>query len=145
MGFEKIEIEMTASARYVVTDEAIESFAHTSGDFNPIHLDQAYAEKAYFVKRVAHGMQSASLFSGIFGTELPGPGCLYVGQNLRFRRPVFVGDHVTATVTVIGIGIGIDTEKRIVEFDTKCWVKDEIVIFGTAELFVPKIGTLRIF
>lgn len=133
MQFNEIEVGQTATASHVVSEEAVIDFAKTSGDFNPIHLDEEYAKDSYFGKKLAHGMFSASLFSGIFGTQIPGPGCLYVGQNLRFRRPVFIGDVVNAVVEVTDI----DREKRIVTFDTKCLVNDTIVIFGTAELFVP--------
>ena len=108
-------------------------FAGLSGDHNPVHVDEIYAENSRYKKRIAHGLISASFFSALFGTKLPGKGCVYVGQNLNFKRPVYLGDTVTATVTVSNI----DVSKKRVFFDTKCTVKNKVVIDGTAEIFIP--------
>ena len=90
-------------------------------------------ENSRYKKRIAHGLLSASFFSALFGTKLPGKGCVYVGQNLNFKRPVYLGDTVTATVTVSNF----DVVKKRVFFETKCTVKNKIVIDGTAEIFIP--------
>lgn len=132
-SIEEISIGMSASYSQTITDEGIKRFAELSGDHNPVHLDEVYAENSRYKKRIAHGLLSASFFSALFGTKLPGKGCVYVGQNLNFKRPVYLGDTVTATVTVNNI----DSIKKRVFFDTKCTVKNKIVISGTAELFIP--------
>lgn len=85
-----------------VTQEMIRAFAELSGDTNPVHLDEDYARGTRFGGAIAHGLLVASLLSALLGTELPGPGAIYLGQELRFRAPVKPGDTVTARVTVTG-------------------------------------------
>lgn len=130
---EEIEIGMSASYSQTITDADVKTFAGLSGDHNPVHLDDIYAENSRYKKRIAHGLISASFFSALFGTKLPGKGCVYVSQNLNFKRPVYLGDTVTAIVTVTNV----DIVKKRVFFDTKCLVKNKAVITGTAELYVP--------
>lgn len=134
MKFEDIEIGMSESYSQTITDADIKAFAGISGDRNPIHLSSEYTEKSRFKKRIVHGMISTSFFSSLFGTKLPGEGCLYVSQNINFKRPVYIDDTVTATVTVSKV----DRLKRYVFFNTLCNVKNKIVIDGTAILYVPK-------
>ncbi len=129
----EIEIGMSVSLTQIITDEDIKKFASLSGDNNPVHLDEDYAEKSRYKKRIAHGLLSASFFSALFGTRLPGKGCVYVSQNLNFKRPVYLDDTVTATVTVIKINV----EKKRVFFETVCTVKNKKVIDGSAELYIP--------
>ncbi|WP_191117795.1 MaoC family dehydratase [Vibrio campbellii] len=131
--FEDIEIGMSVSYSQTVTDADVKQFAGISGDHNPVHVDDAFAESSRFKKRIAHGLISGSFFSALFGTKLPGPGCVYVSQSFNFKRPVYLGDTVTAIATVTNI----DLEKRRVFFDTVCKVKKKTVIDGTAELYVP--------
>lgn len=133
LPIEKIEIGMKASYSQTITDADVKSFSGISGDKNPIHMDEDYAEKSQFKKRIAHGLMSASYFSALFGTKIPGEGCVYVSQSLEFKRPVYIGDTVTATVVVEKI----DLKKRRVFFRTICQVKNKLVIDGKAELFVP--------
>lgn len=135
MKFEDIEVGMTESYSQTITDSDIKAFAGISGDRNPIHLSNEYAEQSRFKGRIAHGMISTSFFSALFGTKLPGEGCLYVSQNINFKKPVYVDDTVTATITVSKI----DIFKRYVFFNTICKVKNKIVIDGTAILYVPKV------
>ena len=129
----EIEVGMKASYSQTITDADIKAFAGVSGDHNPVHVDSEYAAESRFGKRIAHGLMSAGFFSAIFGTRIPGPGCVYVSQNLNFLRPVYIDDTVTAEVTVNKV----DTEKRRVFFDTTCRVKGKKVITGTAEIFIP--------
>jgi len=124
---------MSASYSQTITDYDVKAFAGISGDHNPIHVDDEYAEKSRFKRRIAHGFHSASFFSSIFGTQLPGKGCVYASQTLKFKRPVHLGDTVTASVTVKSIDVGA----RIVEFDTVCKVKNKVVTIGVAEIFIP--------
>ena len=130
---EEIEIGMNASYSQTITDADVKTFAGLSGDHNPVHVDEIYAENSRYKKRIAHGLISASFFSALFGTKLPGKGCVYVSQNLNFKRPVYLGDTVTAIVTVTSV----DIVKKRVFFDTKCLVKNKAVITGTAELYIP--------
>lgn len=89
-----------ASLTKTITDEDIQTFARISGDTNPLHLDDAYAQTTRFKGRIAHGMLVAGLISAVLGTKLPGPGAIYLGQDLRFVAPVRPGDTLTATVRV---------------------------------------------
>lgn len=125
---------MTASSSRQITHADIEGFALLSGDHNPVHLDEEYASKSRYGKRIAHGLFAASFFSGLFGTSLPGRGCVYASQNLKFRRPVHIGDVVVATITVLAV----DVEKKKVHFSTVCAVDGKEVIIGDAEIFIPQ-------
>ncbi|WP_081849305.1 MaoC family dehydratase [Aeromonas jandaei] len=131
---EEIEAGMTASYSQTITDADIKDFAGISGDKNPVHMDEVYAKESRFERRIAHGMLSSSFFSALFGTQLPGRGCVYVGQNLKFRKPVYIGDTVTATIEVTSV----DFERRRVFFDTYCKVGKSKVITGTAEIYIPE-------
>lgn len=128
-----IKIGMKTSYSQIIRDSDIKAFALVSGDNNPIHISETYAENSRYKKRIAHGMLTASFFSGLFGTKIPGEGCVYVSQSLRFKRPVYLGDNVTATVEVVNL----DLEKRRVFFKTTCTVKNKIVTDGEAEIFIP--------
>ena len=93
--FEELVIGMEARLVRTVREGEIQSFADISGDHNPVHLDAAYAATTPFKTTIAHGMLTAAYISAIFGTDLPGPGCIYVSQTLNFRAPVRPGDEVT--------------------------------------------------
>lgn len=134
LPIEDIKVGMEVSYTQTITDADVKTFAGFSGDNNPVHMSDEYAQNSRFKKRVAHGLMSASFFSALFGTKLPGPGCVYVAQSLQFKRPVYLNDTVIATVIVLNI----DLEKRRVFFKTFCKVKNKIVIDGEAELYVPK-------
>jgi len=134
MDISEIKVGMSESYSQTITDADIKSFAGISGDNNPVHMSDEYAEKSRFKRRIAHGMISSSFFSALFGTKLPGPGCVYVNQSLNFKRPIYIGDTVTAIITVIEI----DNSKNRVFFDTVCKVKNKTVIDGKAELYIPK-------
>ncbi|EOI0111651.1 MaoC family dehydratase [Vibrio cholerae] len=131
--FEDIQLGMSVSYSQTITDADVKHFAGVSGDNNPVHMDEVFAENSRFKKRIAHGLMSGSFFSALFGTKLPGPGCVYVSQSFNFKRPVYLGDTVTAIATVTKI----DSDKRRVFFDTVCKVKNKTVIDGVAELYVP--------
>lgn len=118
-----------------ITDTDIYLYAGISGDFNPAHVNQVEAEKGMFGKRIAHGMLSAGLISAVLGTMLPGPGTIYMGQELRFTKPVFVGDTITATITVAEL----IPEKNRAKLETVCTNQDgEVVIKGMATVMPPK-------
>ena len=131
---EDMTVGMTAVYAKTVTDADIVMFAGISGDTNPVHLDAHFASQTVFKGRVAHGMLSASFISAVLGTRLPGPGCIYLSQNLKFRAPVKAGETVTARVTVKDVN---PDNKRVV-FDTVCTVGDTVVIDGEALLLVSR-------
>ncbi len=132
-SIDQIKIGMSESISKIITDKSVRAFSDLSGDKNPVHLDDDYAEKSRYKKRIAHGLLSSSLFSALFGTKIPGEGCVYVSQSLSFKRPVYVGDTVLATVTVKDI----DFVSKKVFFDTVCTVNSKVVIDGYAEIFIP--------
>lgn len=133
ISLEEIKVDMETSYSQTITDADIKAFSEISGDKNPIHMDEEYAQNSRYKKRIAHGMLSASFFSALFGTKIPGEGCVYVSQSLRFKRPVYLGNTVIATVIVTKV----DLEKKRVFFKTICKVKNKIVTEGEAELYVP--------
>ena len=131
--FEDLEEGMTDVFAKTITDADIIGFAGVSGDTNPLHLNHEFASGTIFKGRIAHGMLTASLISTVIGTKLPGPGCIYVSQNLRFRAPVRIGDTVTATCMVTKL----IPEKRLIELSTVCTVADKPVVEGDATILVP--------
>lgn len=135
----EIFIGMSASYSQTITDNDIQSFAKVSGDYNPIHVDELYAKESRYKKKIAHGLLSSSFFSSLFGTKLPGKGCVYASQSLEFKRPVYINDIVTATVTVtVTVTVtDINVDKKRVLFKTQCFVKKRVVIDGIAEIFIP--------
>ena len=132
--FEDLSVGDSAEMVSVVTDETIRKFAEVSGDDNPIHLDEAYAKTTQFGERIAHGMLSAAYISAVLGNRLPGPGAIYLSQSLRFRRPVKIGDSVTARVTVKTL----DAAKGHATLETVCLVGGKTVVDGEALIMVPK-------
>lgn len=130
---ESFKIGMSATQSRVITDEDVKKFSEISGDINPIHLDTAYAEASRYKRKIAHGLMSVSYFSGLFGAKLPGPGCVYASQNIKFSRPVYIGDEVVASVIISAI----DIKSSRLTFETICKVNGKIVISGTAEIFIP--------
>lgn len=128
-----LSVGMSASVSRTVTDADIVLFSGITGDTNPIHLNQAYAESTMFKGRIAHGMLTGGLISAVLGTRLPGPGAIYIAQNMSFRAPVRVGDTVTARVTVAEIF----PEKSRIKVITQCFVDDTMVVDGDALLMVP--------
>ena len=134
--FEDLSLGMSDSYTRTVTDEDVRRFAEVSGDTNPIHLDDEFAANSRFGKRIAHGMISAGYISTVVGTQLPGPGCLYVSQTLKFRAPVYIGDEVTAKVTITAL----DERRGYATFETVCSVGDTDVVRGEASMLVPKRG-----
>lgn len=132
--FNEIEIGQSASIKKTIHQEDIEFFAGVSGDINPAHLDQDYADHSMFHGVIAHGMYSGALISAVLGTKLPGPGTIYLNQSLHFKAPVRVDDTITAHVTVIE---KLD-EKKIVKLECKVINQDKkIVVEGVADVIAP--------
>jgi 3-hydroxybutyryl-CoA dehydratase len=125
----------SAELSRTVTEDDIELFAKATGDFNPVHLDQAYAEKTFFKGRIAHGLLSLGFISTVLGNILPGHGTIYLSQEVKFLAPVRIGDTVTARVEVMELV----PEKNRVKFRTTCVNQDgKTVVEGTAWGMPPK-------
>lgn len=119
--------EYKLTKRFTLAD--VLNFATLSLDNNPIHLDQSYAEKSIFEKRIVHGFLTGSLFSAIIGTKMPGYGSIYLNQQMNFKKPVFHDEEVTAVVRIKSI----KKEKSLIDLETLCYnQKGEIVIEGSA-------------
>lgn len=131
--FEDLQPGHKATYTHTVTEADIVKYAEVTGDTNPLHLNEAYAAGTMFKGRIAHGMLSAGFISTVFGTIMPGPGGVYVSQNLKFKAPVRIGDEVTAQVEVLST----TPEKKFVTFKTQCLVKGKAVIDGDATIMVP--------
>lgn len=132
--FDEIRIGDSASLTRTLRPEDIQMFAIISGDMNPTHVDPEYARSSQFREVVGHGMWGAMLFSNILGTEFPGPGTVYVDQNLHFERVVRIGDTLTATVTCNRKF----AHNHHILFDCRCTNQDgELVISGSAEVIAP--------
>lgn len=134
--FEDLSLGQSAEVTRAIGAGDIDAFAAVSGDVNPLHLDETYAKTTPFGGRIAHGMLSASYISAVLGGKLPGPGAIYLSQNLRFRRPVKIGDLVTARVTVSGL----DGDKGRATLATVCLVDGRTAIDGEAVVMVPRRG-----
>lgn len=133
---EDLEVGMSASHAKTVTETDVVMFAGLTGDNNPIHCNEVFAAQTKFKGRIAHGMFCAGLISCVAGTRLPGPGAVYVDQQLRFTAPVRIGDTVTAVCTVREI----NRERRRVVMNTICTVQDKVVVEGSATFMVSRRG-----
>ncbi|MCP4394073.1 MAG: MaoC family dehydratase [Alphaproteobacteria bacterium] len=131
--FEELEVGMTASLAKTITDADILMFAAVSCDSNPVHTNEEYAKNTMFKGRIAHGMISAGLISAVFGMKLPGPGCIYVSQSLKFRAPVRIGDTLEARVELTELV----EAKKFATFRTTAYVGETKVVDGEATLMIP--------
>ena len=131
--FEDLEVGMNAEVNKVITEANVKAFADLSGDVNPLHLDEEFAKRTRMEGRVVHGMVSASLLSTIVGYKLPGPGCLWLSQTLRFLHPVRIGDRVRARGSIVEL----ITAKQQARMEMICRVEKRNVIEGEALVWVP--------
>lgn len=131
----EMNIGDSASFSKTITDADVKMFAGITGDFNPVHINKEFAKETMFKDRIAHGMLVASLFSTVLGTQLPGEGAIYVGQEVKFTKPVYLEDTITATVTVSELNI----EKNRVVLETIATNQNgDVVIKGSATLMPTK-------
>ena len=122
-----------ASRTQTISNEMIRSFADLTGDTNPVHLDDAYASRTRFGRRIAHGMIAAGLISATLANDLPGPGTVYLSQTLQFKAPVYPGDTITATVEVKSTR----PDKPIVTLNTVCTNQEnKVILEGEAVVLV---------
>ncbi len=132
---QEISVGEKASFTKTITETDVYNFAGVTGDFNPAHINEEFAKKSMFKERIAHGMLSAGLISAVLGTKLPGPGCIYISQEIKFTAPVKFGDTVTAEVEVISK----NEEKNRVTLKTICRNQAEKdVMIGEAVLMPTK-------
>ena len=131
--YEDLSVGMTHQAEHVITEKDIELFAEVSGDRNPLHMDEEFAKKTPFGQRIAHGALTASYISGILGNDLPGPGSIFVGLNMRFRRPVLIGSLVIVKVEVVEM----KERGHRVTLKVSCNVDGKAAISGEALVMVP--------
>ena len=133
MKFSELKIGMKDSSTKTITEEDILLFAKVSTDTNPLHIDAEAAKKGIFGKQVAHGILVSGLISAVLGTKLPGEGTIYLGQDLRFRKPVFINDTITAEVEVVELR----EDKHFVILKTTCVNQDGVeIITGQATVMV---------
>jgi len=127
--FDDLSIGQKASVAKTITNEDIAHFIAITGDVNPLHVDESFAQRTFFKKPIAHGMLSAALFSYIVGMLLPGTGAIYRSQSLTFLRPVYVGDTLKASLEVTGI----DRDAELIEMQGTIWNQhDQTVVQGRA-------------
>ena len=129
---EDLRLNQTEEIEKKITEKDINEFAKLSGDDNPVHTNSDFAKKTIFKQKVAHGFLSASLISTLIATKLPGPGSIYLSQNLKFLAPVFIDDLVRVIVTVQEI----DHEKKKVRLQTECFKNEKKIISGEAVVLV---------
>ncbi|MCO4785764.1 MaoC family dehydratase [Marinomonas atlantica] len=132
-SFEELSVGLSASIEKTVSEQDVQTFAQVTGDTNPVHLDADYAATTSFEKPIAHGMLTAGFISAAIGTKLPGPGCIYLEQSLKFRAPVFIGATVTTTVTVKEL----NERRRRAIIETTCLVNGKKVVTGEATIMIP--------
>lgn len=129
MKINDLSVGMSYELRKTFCEKDLFAFAELSLDSNPVHLDASYAAQSIFKKQIVHGFLTGSLISAIIGTKMPGPGSIYLHQDMDFRKPVYLGEEVRAVVTVTNIKM----EKSIVYLQTNCYnSQNEIVIEGNA-------------
>jgi 3-hydroxybutyryl-CoA dehydratase len=129
---EDLEVGMSDSFAKTISEADVYGFAGISGDTNPVHINEEYAGTTPFGQRIAHGMLSAALISTVAGTKLPGPGAIYVDQQIKFKAPLFIGQTARAEVTVKEI----NERRRRVLCDTNVYVGDKVIATGEATFMV---------
>ena len=130
--FDQLNVGDTGKFAKTVTDADIYLFAGVTGDLNPAHIDEDYAQGTFFKTRIAHGMLSAGFISAVIGTRLPGPGTVYMRQTLDFLAPVRIGDTVTATVEVVE-----KLERKRVRLKTTCTNQEGVTVLEGEALVSP--------
>ncbi|TFG20003.1 MAG: MaoC family dehydratase [Promethearchaeota archaeon] len=121
----------------IIQEEDIQAFAKLSGDYNPLHVNAEYAKSTIFKQRIAHGMISASLISAVLGMHLPGPGAVYMSQEVKFRKPVFIGDKLTAKGEVVEKFTKKDGQLKFLKIQTNVYKQDdELVTEGYALVII---------
>lgn len=135
MTFQDLKIGQKASIQKTFSEADVTAFAGISLDVNPIHVSEGYARETIFGKRIVHGILTSGLISAVLGNKLPGPGTIYLGQELKFMAPVYLGDDITATAEIVELR----EDKKIVKLSTTCVNQDgKTVISGLATVKFDK-------
>lgn len=135
MTIHDLVVGQSMSNSKTISETDVYLFAGITGDMNPAHTNEAYAEKTRFGGRIAHGMLSAGLISAVIGMQLPGPGTIYLGQSLKFLAPVRIGDTITATVTVREL----DLKRNRATLETTCTnERGDLLVTGSAQV-MPRV------
>lgn len=131
------EVGEKAQLSKTITEADIETIADVTGDKNPIHLDEDFAQRTRFKGRIAHGILGMGLISAVLGTKLPGPGAIYLSQTIDFLAPIGIGDKITAEAEVIKW----QPEKKIITLTTRCFkAEDHVVMEGNAVLLIEPLA-----
>lgn len=130
---QEIQVGDTAEFAKTISENDIYQYAGITGDFNPAHINEVFASKTFFKTRIAHGMLSAGFISNVLGNQLPGPGAIYIKQELNFTAPVRIGDTITAVVTVTDV----NTNKNRVTIKTQCINQDDTVVIDGEAMLSP--------
>lgn len=134
MPYDELEIGSSATYSKTLTEEDLILFAKVSGDYNPVHLDEEFAKGSMFKERIGHGMWTGAVVSATLATVIPGPGTIYLSQNIQFKRPVKLNDEITATLTVT------DKKDKNKQVTLDCKVENQkgvIVAVGEAIVIAP--------
>lgn len=131
---DELHVGMAAEKLVTATEDRIRLFAEASDDFNPVHLDEAFASRTAYRGRIAHGLLSASFGSAVVGTILPGAGSIYISQTLSFHQPVRIGDEVRIRITVIKV----EPESARAELSCEGFVGETLIMDGVAVVRVPR-------
>lgn len=135
--YEDFNVGDTASVAKTVTEADVTLFAGITGDFNPMHVNEEFAKKSRFGRRIVHGCFSSGLISAVIGMKLPGPGALYGGQTVRFTKPVYIGDTITAKATVVEKYTKKNGDLKFLRIQTDCFNQaGEKVTEGEATVIV---------
>lgn len=135
LTIKELNIGDKAFFQKTITETDVYLYAGITGDLNPAHINQVEAEKTMFQGRIAHGMLTAGLVSAVLGMKLPGPGSIYLGQELKFMAPVRIGDTIKAEVEIIE---KLDEKNRI-KLNTICTNQNGVeVLKGVATIMPPK-------
>ena len=137
LTYGEIKIGDAAALSLVAAAETVDDYARLTGDLNPVHLDEDYAARSFFKKRVAHGLLAAGLISAVLGTRLPGPGTIYLRQELDFKGPVFLGETITARAQVLE---KFDRQEKI---KLRTWVENQdgrLILDGSALILFRPTG-----
>ena len=131
--FEDLTIGLQGVFSRTVTEADIVQFAGVSGDNSPVHLNEEYAQKTRFKTRIAHGALCGAYISACMATRMPGPGCIYVSQTLKFLAPVHIHDTVVVRVSITAL----DEKRKLAILNTRCFVGTHVVVDGEAVLLMP--------
>jgi 3-hydroxybutyryl-CoA dehydratase len=132
-SIDQIKVGDTAEFAKTVTETDIYLYAGITGDFNPAHVNEVYAKNTFFKTRIAHGMLTAGFISAIIANQLPGPGTIYLKQDLSFLAPVHIGDTITGKVEIMEL----IPEKNRVRLKTTCSNQDGVIVISGEGLVIP--------